>query len=110
MKIEVGKTYLTRDKRKAFVYLIENDFIFYKIAEEKKTYTILENNNGIRFLEKEHFSDLVLEYFDPRLKKCIDALKDISSVTQRDENERGFNVERLVCRASETLKEIGEIK
>ena len=75
MKIEVGKTYLTRDGRKAFVCHKLN-------KEEAKEYkgisffgvitdipVMIQWNKDGSFYANDDTYDLVAEYQDPRLKK-----------------------------------------
>lgn len=103
--IRVGGLYVTRDGRKAFVYLIENDFIFYKIAGEKRIYTMLENHNGILFTGKDHWRDIISEYQDQRLKKCIDKVRYLSTRLGSEKCDVCPLFKEL---AEEILKEIGK--
>ncbi len=113
MKIEVGKTYLTRDGRKAFVFFKDN-----KIESFKQSFQFVHEldditdkkfvpscfSNGINSGENRAI-DLVAEYQAPRLKKCIEKVRYLSTRLGSGKCDVCSLFKEL---AEEILKEIGE--
>ncbi len=100
MKIKIGRSYV--DSTGEISYIKEKHPSIERYFNSSGNETFDEDGRNV--LEEYY---LVKEYFDPRLKKCIQLLR-ISMLLIGKASDKGIFVERFVGDIEKTLKEIGE--